>query len=154
MYLDAQEVASKLKAAGITPDNLILVWHCSEYDLTLLRSSLDSEGYSGILPPDGNCIPMIQLFRSNLKGGLTVPGQKRQFPLNLPMLFSLFFPTPDLVGLNHRALEDCLQTMLLVFAYDELIRRPEARLDSQIEKLGRGTQRSIVDSCRNLAAKL
>lgn len=75
-YLDAQEASSRLKTAGITQDALILVWHCSAYDPTLLRSFLDYGGYSGILPPDCNRIPMIPLFRSNLKG-LTVPGQKR-----------------------------------------------------------------------------
>lgn len=49
-YLDAQKVSSRPKATGIIPDTLILVWHFSAYNLTLLRFLLDSWDYSGILP--------------------------------------------------------------------------------------------------------
>jgi len=143
-HIDVDEVASKLKATGITPDTLILVWHYGITDLLILRSFLDSGGYSGILPPDSNCIPMIQLFRTNLKE-VVIPGFMKPFPLTLPILFSLFFPRHSLVGLNHRALEDCLQTRLLALTYDELVKPPEARPDLRLEQLDRVSQRSIMD---------
>lgn len=44
------------------------------------------------------------------------------FPLALEFLFPLFYPRHHLIGLNHRALEDCLQTRLLSIAFDELCR--------------------------------
>jgi hypothetical protein len=43
---DVHEVARQLRNAGMTPETLILVWHVSYMDLTLLRELLESGGYN------------------------------------------------------------------------------------------------------------
>ncbi|OCK93026.1 uncharacterized protein K441DRAFT_153431 [Cenococcum geophilum 1.58] len=115
--LNADEVATKLQAAGITQDTIILVWHVGRSDLRILRRFLESAGHHGILPRDENCISLLQLFRTNLS---VAPLGLKTFPLKLEILFPIFFPRHHLIGLNHRALEDCLQTRLLSLAFDEL----------------------------------
>lgn len=67
--MTVHQIASKLKQAGITPDTIVLVYHVSVTDLKLLRELLESSGHVGILPPDENCVPMLQPFRENLSKG-------------------------------------------------------------------------------------
>lgn len=102
--MNADEIASKLQKAGITQDTVIFVYHKSTFDLRILRDFLESAGYHRILPPDEKCIPLLQLLHPNLLVG--PPGRKR-FPLALQILFPIMNPRHYLVGLNHRALEDC-----------------------------------------------
>jgi len=98
-------------------NTIILVWHVGRSDLRILRRFLESAGHYGILPRDENCISLLQLFRTNLS---VAPLGLKTFPLKLEILFPIFFPSHHLIGLNHRALEDCLQTRLLSLAFDEL----------------------------------
>lgn len=115
--LKANEIALRLQEAGINQDTIILVWSLGKYDLTLLRNFLESAGYSGILPPDENCIPMVQLFRKNLPVG---PPGYSSFPLKLEILFPILYPRHSLIGFNHHALQDTQQTRLVWMAFDEL----------------------------------
>lgn len=74
--LKADEIALRLKEAGITQETIFLVRHKSKSDLTILRNFLESAGHPGILPPDENCTPMVQPFRMNLRvapPGYTTP---------------------------------------------------------------------------------
>jgi hypothetical protein len=114
--LDADEIAEVLKNAGITEQTMFLVWHVTYKDLSLLRDFLESAGHYDILPPNKNCIRMIPLVRANLPAILG----RNSFPANLEVLFPLFYPRHELIGRNHRALEDCLQTRLVIMACEEL----------------------------------
>ncbi|KAI3330212.1 hypothetical protein F4824DRAFT_492409 [Ustulina deusta] len=118
-HMDVHEVALKIQQVGITQDTIILVYHTSTFDLTLLRQFLESAGYFGVLPPDKNCIPMVNILRPHLSKRL--PSGKL-FPLRLDVLFTLMYPRHGLVGLNHQALVDCQQTRLVCMAYEELCR--------------------------------
>ncbi|KAF3063385.1 hypothetical protein CFAM422_010200 [Trichoderma lentiforme] len=118
-HMDVHEVALKIQQVGITKDTIILVYHSSTFDLTLLRQFLESAGYFGVLPPDKNCIPMVNILRPHLSKRL--PSGKL-FPLRLDVLFPIMYPRHGLVGLNHQALVDCQQTRLVCMAYEELCR--------------------------------
>lgn len=88
-HMNVHEVSSKLQQVGITPDTVILVYHLSTMDLSLLREFLESAGYTGILPPDKNCIPLISLLRMNLSEGLR---GRKLFSLRLEELFPIIYP--------------------------------------------------------------
>jgi hypothetical protein len=118
-HMNVDEVASKIQEVGITQDTVILVYGSHSLDLVILREFLESGGYLNLLPPDKNCIPMVNILRPNLNDRL--PGGK-MFPLKLEMLFPIMFPRHSLVGLNHQALPDCRQTRLVCMAYEELCR--------------------------------
>ena len=62
----AREIAEMLKSAGVSQKSIILVWHVNRFDLTVLRELLESKGYTDILPPQGNCIPMIKHYPSGI----------------------------------------------------------------------------------------
>ena len=66
-HLNVHEIASKIQAASIAPNTIVLVYHKSADDLRILRQFLESAGYSGILPSNENCIPLLQLLRPNFK---------------------------------------------------------------------------------------
>ncbi|KAF5238136.1 hypothetical protein FANTH_10432 [Fusarium anthophilum] len=52
--LTVDQIASKIKAAGITPDTIFLAWHQNCTDLELLREFLEAGGYYDVLPkPSG-----------------------------------------------------------------------------------------------------
>lgn len=57
------------------------------------------------------------MFRRSLS---VAPEGFKAFPMSLEILFPVFYPGHSLVGLNHRAQEDCLQTRLLLLAYEEI----------------------------------
>ncbi|KAF9760927.1 hypothetical protein IL306_004055 [Fusarium sp. DS 682] len=141
--LTVDEIASAIIEAGITPKTLVLVWHQSCTDLQLLRQLLEGGGHYNILPGDENCIPLIQLFRLNLRR----LGPEKLYPLKLEVLFPVVFPQSDLVGRNHQALVDCHQTRLLCEDFDELRkpydqRSPEWKRD----RLFKQSNRSIIES--------
>ncbi|RSL43180.1 hypothetical protein CEP54_015183 [Fusarium duplospermum] len=102
--MTVHQVASKLKEVGITPNTIILVYQVSTTDLRLLRELLESSGYFDILPPDENCVPMLQPLRENLSKGQPA---HRRICLSLENLFPVMFPRHSLIGLNHQALVDC-----------------------------------------------
>jgi hypothetical protein len=141
--LTVDEIAAKLVAAGITPDTIFIVWHYAKTDLQILRDFLEAEGHTGILPKDKNCISLLKPFQDNLK---VAPNGLKAFPLRLELLFPIFFPRHDLIGLNHRALEDTLQTRLLALAFDELCKPTKERSENwRPAHLARVTQTSITD---------
>ena len=61
-------------------------------------------------------------------------------------MFPLVFPRHSLIGLNHRALEHCLQTRLLSLAFDELC-KPINRRAAQWrpENVAKIAQTSLLD---------
>ncbi|KAJ3512791.1 hypothetical protein NM208_g15276 [Fusarium decemcellulare] len=141
--LTADEIAEKLVAAGITPNTIFIVWHYGKADLRLLREFLEAEGHTGILPKNKNCISLLRPYHDNLR---VAPRGLRTFPLKLEILFPIFFPRHDLIGLNHRALEDTLQTRLLALAFDELCKPIEEREENwQPEDLTLKSQTCITD---------
>ena len=83
---DVHEVARQLRNAGMTPETLILVWHVSYMDLTLLRELLESGGYNNILPPNDNCIRMVPQYRN----GLPTSPMRKRFPQSLTSCFRSF----------------------------------------------------------------
>ena len=140
--LTADETASKIKAAGITSNTVILVWGANRFDLAVLRQYLESAGHYGILPPLENCIPLTQFFRDNLP---KKSGRHKGFPLNLEVLFPILFPGHGLIGLNHRALEDCLQTRLILLAFEELCKPVSKRGKAwEPESITTMEQRSVI----------
>jgi len=64
--MDVHKIAGTLLQKGITPDTIFLVWHVNKMDLQIVRDLLESSGYHDFLPPDENCITLIQLFRANM----------------------------------------------------------------------------------------
>jgi hypothetical protein len=142
-YMNVHEVVLKLQQVGITPDTVILVYHVSAMDLSLLREFLESAGYTDILPPSGNCIPLIPLPRMNLSEG--PPGWK-SFPLGLEELFPVMYRRHQLIGLNHQALIDCQQTRLVCMAFDELCKPiGERSMEWQPDTVASSAQTSILD---------
>lgn len=115
--MDVHQLAKALKDANVTPDTMLLTWHLNTMDLTLLRCFMDMGGYGEVLPPEGNCIPLIQFFRPNLPIG---PDGVRRFPLKLELLYPVMYPGGELFGLNHEAIYDCKQTREVCIALDEL----------------------------------
>ena len=102
---DVHEVARQLRNAGMTPETLILVWHVSYMDLTLLRELLESGGYNYILPPNDNCIRMVPQYCNDQP-------YEKEIPRKLDVLFPLLFA--GTTGLCRDALQLRLMTLLLV----------------------------------------
>jgi hypothetical protein len=131
------------RLVGITQSTVILVYHATNFDLRLLRRFLESAGYFGYLPPEENCIPMVNILRPHMSDRLP---SGRRFPLKLEVLFPLMFPRHSLVGLNHQALVDCQQTRLVCMAYEELCRPiAERGQEWQPDNVARSGQTSILD---------
>lgn len=137
--LVASGIAQRLRDAGINPDIIFLVWHFRPDDLRILRKFLESHGQRGILPTDENCMMMPKWIRQNLP---RISGNKL-FPVALEVFLSLFYPHHDLVGLNHRALIDCLQTRLIVLLFEWLCRSVKDRGQQWFTQ--QNSQRSILD---------
>ena len=96
--ITVHQVAQKLKQTGIHPGTIVLAWAVNISDLRFLRNLLESAGYSDILPPDENCMPLIHVLRPNLPKIGQSP-----FPLRLEVLFPIIIPRHQLIGLNHAA---------------------------------------------------
>jgi hypothetical protein len=141
--MNVHEVAGKIRETGISQDTVIIVYHKTLFDLRLLRDFLESGGYFDLLPPETQCIPMVNILRPNLTSRLP---DGRPLPLSLEVLFPLMYLRHRLIGLNHQALVDCQQTRLVCMAYDELCRpladRPQ-RWESDM--IATTAQQSILD---------
>lgn len=95
------------------------------------------------MPPDENCIPLLQLLRANLS--VAQPRHKR-FPFSARSLVPNHVPRHRLVGLNHRALEDCHQTRLVCMAFDQLCKPIAERGEEwQPDGVANSAQTSILD---------
>jgi hypothetical protein len=100
--LDVHQVAAQLQAAGITLETMILTFHTSYMDITLLREFLVSGGYSNILSLNNYCVRLIPEYRV----GLPLSPSGGEFPAGLEILFPLLFACHVLVNKNHSALPD------------------------------------------------
>lgn len=138
---DVHAIAKALKSAGITKQTIILVWHSSWYDLTLLQGFLEAAGYSDILPSKENCVRLVPFLWMNMPP----PAGRRRFPGKLEVIFPLFFPCHKLIGMNHHALEDCLQTRLLMMAFEKLVKPLKERRGWQPTDLVQIGQRTLGD---------
>lgn len=114
--LGPDDIAKELKKVGITQRTVFIVWATSYKDIWYLRDLLESAGYPGIIPGNENCLRMIPIIWANVP---PTPGRTRA-PAKLDILFPLFFPCHHLVGQNHRSYTDCLQTRLMIMAFEEL----------------------------------
>lgn len=112
--LDVWAMAKVLEDSGITKDSVILVWHSTYYDLTLLHNFLESAGANSTLPSRANCVRLVPHVRANVP-----PHNGKPFPASLSTIFPILFPHHELVGRNHRALVDCQQTRLIMMAFEE-----------------------------------
>ena len=139
--MNVHQVAARLKDVEICRETIILVWHTNTADLKILRNFLDSGGYSDIMPPDENCIPLINIIRSSLPRV-----RKNVFPMRLEHLFPVMFPGHKYVGLNHAALIDCRQTRLVCEGFEQLCRPVEEREGKwRPENIAKPSQRSVLD---------
>ncbi|MCJ1476666.1 hypothetical protein MMC13_005334 [Lambiella insularis] len=112
--LDVWAIAKVLEDSGVTKDSVILVWHSTYYDLTLLNNFLESAGANSTLPSRANCVRLVPHVRAN------VPHHNgKPFSVTLSIVFPILFPHHELVGRNHRALVDCQQTRLIMTAFEE-----------------------------------
>jgi hypothetical protein len=141
-HMNVHEVAFRLQQVGITQQAVILVYHVTTFDLKLLRRFLESAGYFGYLPPEENCIPMVNILRPHMSDRMP---SGRRFPLKL------VFPRHSLVGLNHQALVDCQQMRLICMAYEELCKPiAERGQEWRPDTVARSTQTSILDWLQDL----
>ena len=113
-YLDVCAIAEALEDSGVTTDSVILVWHSTYYDLTLLGNFLEPAGANSLLPSRANCVRLVPHVRANIP-----PHNGKPFPATLSTIFPILFPRHELVGRNHRALVDCQQTRLVMMAFEE-----------------------------------
>lgn len=79
--------------------------------------------YGDFLPPDENCIPMVNLVKTEFRERKiskkwlpheSVEETMETFPLSLPAIFPLIFVGHELVGHNHRAVVGAMQLRLMV----------------------------------------
>ena len=111
--LDVHSIASLLRGI-ITYNPIVLTWHQTRADMTMLEQFLKEAGYDDILPPTDNCIPMIPQSRRNMPKRLVHGG----FPLKLEIVFPLSFPYHKLVERDHQALIDAIQLRLLAMDFE------------------------------------
>jgi hypothetical protein len=112
--LDVCAIAEALEDSGVTTDSVILVWHSTYYDLTLLSNFLEPAGANSLLPSRANCARLVLHVRANVP-----PHNGKPFPATLPTIFPILFPRHELVSRNHRALVDCQQTRLVMIAFEK-----------------------------------
>jgi len=64
---------------------------------------------------------------------------------NRDFIFPLFFPLHVLVGMNHRAVPDCLQTRLMLMAFEAAFAKPlSQRIEFKPTDLAKIRQRAIT----------
>ena len=144
--LNVHQIAKQLKAEGITPETIFVVWARNKSDLRLLSEWLEAEGYSGILPPDSTCVPVTNDFQINVRTSKLSNG--KQFPTSLPIIFPVYLGTHHhLYGRNHQAIFDTLQLWLMNEAFKQLCLPPSDRDQDLLSKLGNlGKQQGSLDN--------
>ena len=140
--LDVWTIAEVLEISGVTKDSVILVWHSTYYDLTLLDNFLESAGTNSALPSRANCVRLVPHVRANVP-----PHNGKPFPATLSTIFPILFPHHELVGRNHRALVDCQQTRLIMMAFEEYAKPigSHGRLESDIKPTQQTLENWLVD---------
>ena len=113
-HLDVWGIAKILEDSGIAKDSVILVWHSTYFDLTLLDNFLESAGANSTLPSRAKYVRLVPHVRANVP-----PHNGKPFPATLATVFHILLPRHELVGRNHRALVDCLQTRLVIAAFED-----------------------------------
>ncbi|KAM5371658.1 hypothetical protein ACJZ2D_007938 [Fusarium nematophilum] len=122
------------KGNGITPDTVFVTWHLSTLDLTALREWLEEEGQHSVLPPDDECVPVIQHFRGNLEAAKSSNG--RRFPVSLPVIFPVVMGTRHhLYGRNHHVAIDAQQLQCMVEVFNMLCKPSKDRPKGWLEQL-------------------
>lgn len=128
-HMNVHHLVQRIRNAGVTPDMTVVVWATNYRDLSSFRDWFKAQGYSNILPPDSNCVTMVQTFRLNI-GRLS---DGRSFPLRLKILFSLFYGSRhELSGRNHHALVDAQQTRLMLMRFMTLCSDSSTLENSQL----------------------
>ncbi|KAI0448274.1 hypothetical protein F5B21DRAFT_160450 [Xylaria acuta] len=123
-HMNVREIASALRRLGISQDTIFIEYHTNRRDLQILRELFVSEAYDNILPPDRNCILLINILRPNKFKD--IPKEQRS-PLALEFLFPLMYPRHYLIGLNHQALVGYRQARLVCKAFAGLCKPVEER---------------------------
>jgi hypothetical protein len=154
LILDIHQIAVLLRSS-ITPETIVLVWAVSRLDLRLLRSLMERTGYGDFLPPEENCIPMVNLVRRELRDKKlskkwlphgSAEETMRRFPLSLPVIFPLIFVGHELVGRNHRAIVDVMQLRLMVQYLENNCRPSEDRNDDFLKYRQTNVQTKLDDN--------
>lgn len=58
-YMEVRGIASAFQRLRTSQDTIFIVYHTSKTDLQMLRKLLVSKRHDHILPPDKNCVPII-----------------------------------------------------------------------------------------------
>ena len=115
LILDICQIANLLQSL-ITPETIV-VWAVGRLDLRLLRGLMARTDYGDFLPPGENCIPMVNLAKSEFRerkiSKKWLPREPAEeimerFPLSLPVIFPLIFVDYELVGRNYHAIVDAM----------------------------------------------
>ncbi|KAM5347039.1 hypothetical protein ACJ41O_010044 [Fusarium nematophilum] len=115
-------------------DTVFVTWHLSTLDLTALREWLEEEGQHSVLPPDDECVPVIQHFRGNLEAAKSSNG--RRFPVSLPVIFPVVMGTRHhLYGRNHHVAIDAQQLQCMVEVFNMLCKPSKDRPKGWLEQL-------------------
>jgi hypothetical protein len=91
--LDVFAVAEALEDYGVTKDSVILVWHSTYYDLTLLSNFLESAGANSPLPSRENCARLVPHVRANVP-----PHNGKPFLATLSTIFPILSPAMNWLG--------------------------------------------------------
>jgi hypothetical protein len=91
--LDVCADAEVLEDSGVTNDSVILVWHSTYYDLTLLSNFLESAGANSPLPLRANCVRLVPHVRANVP-----PHNGKLFPATLSTIFPFYSPAMNWLG--------------------------------------------------------
>ncbi|KAF4629998.1 hypothetical protein G7Y89_g8143 [Cudoniella acicularis] len=86
--LDVCAVAEALEDSGVTKDSVILVWHSTYYDFTLLSNFLESAGANSPLPSRANCVRLVPHVHANVP-----PHNGKPFPATLSTISPILFLT-------------------------------------------------------------
>ena len=91
--LDVWAIAKALEDSGVTKDSVILVWHSTYYDLTLLDNFLVSAGANSTLPSRANCVRLVPHVRADVP-----PHNGKPFSATLSINSPFHFPTMNWLG--------------------------------------------------------
>ena len=107
------------------------------------------------LPPDEDCIPMVNLAKSEFRERKiskkwlpheSAEGTMERFPLSLPVIFPLIFVGHELVGRNHRAIIDAMQLRFMVQYLENNCRSLDDRNDDFLKYRRTNVQTKLDDN--------